>query len=68
MPAKDEADRLAATLDALAQIDSVDLVVVVDDGSTDGTLRIANLRGVQTVKHQTNLGQAQAMTSGSDVL
>ncbi|WP_256842250.1 glycosyltransferase family 2 protein [Ornithinimicrobium cryptoxanthini] len=68
VPAKDEEDRLGATLDALAQIGSIDLVVVVDDGSTDGTLRIANLAGVQTVKHQVNLGKAQAMTSGAKVV
>lgn len=66
--AKDEADRLGATLDALARITVVDLVVVVDDGSTDGTLRVANLAGVQTVKHKTNMGKAQAMTSGAKVV
>ncbi|QDO87249.1 glycosyltransferase [Ornithinimicrobium ciconiae] len=63
--AKDEEERLGATLAALARISVVDLVVVVDDGSTDGTLRVANLAGVQTVKHQVNMGKAQAMTSGA---
>ncbi|USQ82286.1 glycosyltransferase [Ornithinimicrobium faecis] len=66
--AKDEEERLGATLQALAQISVVDLVVVVDDGSTDGTLRVANLAGVQTVKHQANMGKAQAMTSGAKVV
>ncbi len=66
--AKDEEERLGATLDALARITVVDLVVVVDDGSTDGTLRVANLAGVQTVKHQANMGKAQAMTSGAKVV
>lgn len=46
----------------------MDLVVVVDDGSTDGTLRDANLAEVQTVKHQANMGKAQAMTSGVTVV
>lgn len=66
--AKDEEERLGATLDALARITIVDLVVVVDDGSTDGTLRVANLAGVQTVRHQSNMGKAQAMTSGAKVV
>lgn len=66
--AKDEEERLGATLAALARINVVDLVVVVDDGSTDGTLRVANLAGVQTVKHRVNMGKAQAMTSGARVV
>lgn len=66
--AKDEEQRLGATLEALSRITVVDLVVVVDDGSTDGTLRVANLAGVQTVKHQANMGKAQAMTSGAKVV
>ena len=68
VPAKDEADRLGATLGALTRISIIDLVVVVDDGSSDGTLRVANLAGVQTVKHQANMGKAQAMTSGAEVV
>ena len=34
IPAKDEADRIAATVDAVRSLDRVDLVVVVDDGSS----------------------------------
>lgn len=68
VPAKDEATRLGATLDALATIDTVDLIVVVDDGSSDDTLAIARERGVQTVRHETNLGKARAMTSGADLV
>lgn len=68
VPSKDEEERLGATLAALARISVVDLVVVVDDGSTDGTLRDANLAEVQTVKHQVNMGKAQAMTSGVTVV
>lgn len=66
--AKDEAERLGATLEALARINLVDLVVVVDDGSTDDTLAIARDRGAQTVAHETNMGKAQAMTSGAKVV
>ena len=37
IPAKDEAARIAATVDAVRSLDGVDLVVVVDDGSSDAT-------------------------------
>ena len=37
IPAKDEAARIAATVEAVRAIDGVDLVVVVDDGSSDTT-------------------------------
>lgn len=66
--AKDEAERLGPTLDALGQITIVDLIVVVDDGSADDTLAIARERGAQTVQHQVNLGKAGAMTSGARVV
>ena len=39
IPAKDEADRIAATVRAVRGIPGVDLVVVVDDGSSDAHRR-----------------------------
>jgi glycosyltransferase involved in cell wall biosynthesis len=45
IPAKDEADRIAATVDAVHKIIGVDLVVVVDDGSTDRTAEVAEQSG-----------------------
>lgn len=68
VPAKDEADRLGATLEALSRVEPVDLVVVVDDGSSDETLAVARRHGAETVRHETNLGKAQAMTSGAEVV
>lgn len=63
--AKDEAERIGATLGALGRVTVVDLIVVVDDGSSDDTLAIARELGAQTVRHETNLGKARAMTSGA---
>src|SRR5690606_13686617 len=68
VPAKDEAQRLQATLKALSAVEEVDLVVVVDDGSTDDTLTIAREHGVETVRHGTNMGKATAMTSGAETV
>lgn len=64
IPAKDEADRIVATLAGIARIDEVDLVVVVDDGSTDETGRLAAAAGAVVVRHPRNLGKAAALTTG----
>lgn len=68
VPAKDEEQRLGATLAALDALVDVDLVVVVDDGSSDRTLQLAHEHGAQTVQHEVNLGKARAMTSGAEVV
>ncbi|HEY9333421.1 MAG TPA: glycosyltransferase, partial [Kribbella sp.] len=64
IPAKDEADRIAATVDAVHKLIGVDLVVVVDDGSTDGTTEAAERAGAVVVRHERNRGKAAAMETG----
>lgn len=64
VPAKDEADRIASTLTGVRRIDEVDLVVVVDDGSTDETARIAAVEGAVVVRHPRNRGKSAALTTG----
>jgi hypothetical protein len=65
IPAKDEADRIAATVRAVLGIPGVDLVVVVDDGSTDHTAELAREAGAEVVRHARNRGKAAAMTTGA---
>jgi hypothetical protein len=65
IPAKDEADRIAATVRAVRAIPGVDLVVVDDDGSSDGTAEIAREAGAAVVRHARNRGKAAAMTTGA---
>ena len=65
IPAKDEADRVAATVAAARAIDGVDVVVVVDDGSSDDTARVARGAGALVVRHARNRGKAAAMESGA---
>ncbi|SES48371.1 Glycosyl transferase family 2 [Pedococcus cremeus] len=65
IPAKDEADRIAATVRAVRAIDGVDLVVVVDDGSSDATAALAREAGAEVVRHARNRGKAAAMTTGA---
>jgi glycosyltransferase involved in cell wall biosynthesis len=63
--AKDEQDRIAATVEAAASLPGVDLVVVVDDGSTDATGRIAEGSGAKVVRHARNRGKGSAMETGA---
>jgi len=65
IPAKDEAARIAATVEAVRGIEGVDLVVVVDDGSSDKTADIARFAGAEVVSHARNRGKAAAMTTGA---
>ena len=65
IPAKDEAERIATTVRAALAIDGADLVVVVDDGSTDATAERAEQAGAHVVKHEQNRGKAAAMETGA---
>ncbi len=42
----------------------VERVVVVDDGSTDGTARVAMAEGAMVVEHATNGGKGRALKTG----
>jgi hypothetical protein len=65
IPAKDEAERIVATIDAVRKIAGVDLIVVVDDGSTDNTAEAAERAGALVVRHPRNRGKAAAMETGA---
>jgi len=65
VPAFDEAARVAATVEAAAKVAGVDLVLVVDDGSSDATARVAREAGAVVVRHARNRGKAAAMETGA---
>lgn len=62
VPAKDEAERIAATVAAALPLGTV---VVVDDGSSDGTAGVARAAGATVVRHPRNRGKAAAMETGA---
>jgi len=60
--ARDEADRLPATLAALARAFPQARVLVADDGSTDGTAQVAAAGGAEVVSAPRPLGKGGAAT------
>lgn len=68
IPAKNEAERIAATVRSARAIPHVDLVVVVDDGSTDRTQHVARTAGAVVIRHPHNEGKAAAMETGAAVV
>ena len=68
VPAFNESARLGATVEAARRIPGVDLVLVVDDGSTDATAEMARSAGALVVRHARNSGKAAALESGGMAL
>lgn len=60
--AYNEADRIGATLAALASAFPGARVLLADDGSSDGTASIAAERGAQVVRSERMLGKGEAVT------
>lgn len=61
VPAKDRADTVGATVDALRALPAVDRVLVVDDGSTDDTAARARAAGAQVLRLPVNVGKGGAV-------
>jgi polyprenyl-phospho-N-acetylgalactosaminyl synthase len=62
VPALNEEARVATVVSELRE--RFGRVVVVDDGSTDGTAQLARAAGATVVSHPTNLGQGAALQTG----
>ncbi len=61
IPAFNEAERIVETIHAVRELPYSLEIVVVDDGSTDGTAKKAKEAGADQVKSQPNLGKGAAL-------
>ena len=66
--ARDEEQRIAATVTAALTLPGVDLVLVCDDGSTDRTAAYAGAAGAIVVNHSRTRGKAAAVESAVNAL
>ena len=65
LPAKNEAGAIGKTIKKIQQLDFVDEILVVDDGSTDETPQIAKHAGAKVITHPYSKGNGAAIKTGA---
>lgn len=68
IPARNEASDIQATVAGAASLPGAGLVLVVDDGSVDGTGTLAERAGATVVRHHRAMGKAAAMETGAEAV
>lgn len=68
VPAHDEAAAIVATVAAVGALEDVSRVIVVDDGSSDGTAALALEAGAEVVTLPENRGKGAALQAGLDAV
>src|SRR6185503_8483752 len=66
IPARDAAGTVGAVIRALRRSLGDAVVLVVDDGSTDGTSSAARAAGAEVIRHEVNRGKGAALQTGFD--
>ena len=68
IPARNESDRIQATVKAAAGVPGADMIVVVDDGSGDDTGFVAENAGAIVLRHGRTRGKGAAMETGAEAV
>lgn len=66
LPVYNEEEMLSSVLKDVLKYSKREYVVVVDDGSTDNSFKIAKSFSVQCIRHEINLGKGAALKTGCD--
>ncbi|MEC7827342.1 MAG: glycosyltransferase [Actinomycetota bacterium] len=64
VPAKDNVESISATVTALLKTGAIGEVLVIDDGSVDGTGESATKAGARVVELESNVGKGGAVAAG----
>lgn len=70
IPCYNEESSIAKVVENVLAVDEADEILIVDDGSTDGTrdvlkqIETSNHNGVRVLYHEENLGKGAALTTG----
>jgi hypothetical protein len=64
IPAYNEENQVAGVLSAVTKVNLIDKVILVNDGSTDKTLEIAERFPITLIDHKVNHGKGCALQSG----
>jgi len=64
IPAYNEAPRIKKVIKQAQLVEEIREIIVVDDGSNDGTDKVAEELGVEVVKHHKNMGKGEALKTG----
>lgn len=67
IPAYNEAERIGKTVRGVQQSGVADEIIVIDDGSTDGTAELARMAGATVLFHPRRRGKGEALNYGIQV-
>lgn len=65
LPAKNESGAIGLTVKKIHQLNLVDEIIVVNDGSTDNTLKVAESAGALVISHPYSKGNGAAIKTGA---
>lgn len=65
VPAHNESERIADTVNAIMLISNIAEIIVIDDASSDDTAQIASDCGARVIRLQRNVGKGAALNKGA---